>query len=62
MGDPAKEIIRFASEQKCDLIAMGTHGHRFFGDLLLGTTADKVRHAVDIPVLLLRSRKEDDKS
>jgi nucleotide-binding universal stress UspA family protein len=54
MGDPAGEIIRFAQDQRCDLIAMGTHGHRFFGDLLLGTTVDKVRHAVDIPVLLIR--------
>lgn len=56
-GDPASEIIRFADELKVDLIAMSTHGHRFFCDLFYGSTADKVRHMVDIPVLLLKARK-----
>ena len=39
-----------------DLIAMTTHGHRFISDILYGATADKVRHAVDVPVLLLRAK------
>ena len=34
---------------------MSTHGHRFLGDLIYGSTADKVRHTVDIPVLLLKA-------
>jgi nucleotide-binding universal stress UspA family protein len=55
MGDPATEIIRTAEAQDVDLIAMSTHGHRFLADLLLGTTADKVRHLVSVPVLLLRA-------
>ena len=53
-GDPAAEIIRLARELGADLIAMSTHGHRFIGDLLHGSTADKVRHEVAIPVLLLK--------
>jgi len=40
-----------------DLIAMSTHGHRFISDILYGATADKVRHAVEVPVLLLRAGK-----
>ena len=56
MGDPATELIRVASEQQVDLIAMSTHGHRYFADLLHGTTADKVRHLVKVPVLLLRAQ------
>ncbi len=44
-------------ELAVDLIAMSTHGHRFIGDLVYGSTADKVRHLVDIPVLLLKARK-----
>src|SRR5262245_57285195 len=28
-GDPATELIRVAKDQKVDLIAMSTHGHRF---------------------------------
>jgi nucleotide-binding universal stress UspA family protein len=54
-GDPATELIRAAERQGADLIAMSTHGHRFFGDMLFGATADRVRHLVKIPVLLLRA-------
>jgi nucleotide-binding universal stress UspA family protein len=56
MGDPATELIRLAEERKVDLIAMSTHGHRLFNDLLRGTTVSKVRHVVKIPVLLLRAQ------
>ena len=56
MGDPATELIRTAEEQRVDLIAMSTHGHRFLADILHGTTADKVRHLVKVPVLLLRAQ------
>lgn len=54
-GDPARELIRVAEERQVDLIAMSTHGHRFIADLLFGATADKVRHLVKVPVLLLRA-------
>ena len=56
MGDPATELIKTAEEQRVDLIAMSTHGHRFLSDILLGATADKVRHLVKVPVLLLRAQ------
>jgi len=56
LGDPATEIIRTAEARGVDLIAMSTHGHRFLQDLLRGTTVDKVRHLVRIPVLLLRAQ------
>jgi len=56
MGDPATELIRTAEEQEVDLIAMSTHGHRFLADVVHGTTADRVRHLVKVPVLLLRAQ------
>ncbi len=54
MGEPSTEIIKLARAHPVELIAMSTHGHRFVSDLLYGSTADKVRHNVDIPVLLLK--------
>lgn len=57
MGEPAEEIIKLARSQPVELIAMSTHGHRFISDLLYGSTADKVRHHVDVPVLLLKVQK-----
>ena len=55
MGDPATELIRVAQDREVDLIAMSTHGHRFINDLIHGTTVDRVRHLVKVPVLLLRA-------
>jgi nucleotide-binding universal stress UspA family protein len=56
MGDPATELIRIADEERVDLIAMSTHGHRFLNDVIHGTTVDQVRHKVMVPVLLLRGQ------
>jgi nucleotide-binding universal stress UspA family protein len=56
MGDPATELVKVAGDASVDLIAMSTHGHRFLADLLHGTTADRVRHRVNVPVLLLRAK------
>jgi nucleotide-binding universal stress UspA family protein len=56
MGDPSDELIRVSKKENVDLIAMSTHGHRFLSDLIHGTTADRVRHLVKIPVLLLRAQ------
>lgn len=55
-GEPAKEIIKWINQKGCSLVAMSTHGHRFIADLLLGTTASQVQHAVRVPVLLVRGK------
>jgi nucleotide-binding universal stress UspA family protein len=38
------------------LVAMSTHGHRFLADIFLGATATRVRHSIDVPVLLLKAK------
>jgi len=55
-GEPADEIIKWVKQKGCDLVAMSTHGHRFFADMFLGTTATRVRHSISAPVLLLRAK------
>ena len=57
VGDPAPELVKVAGEESVDLIAMSTHGHRFLNDLLRGSTADRVRHNVAVPVLMVRAVK-----
>jgi nucleotide-binding universal stress UspA family protein len=54
-GEPADGIVKVAEERGVDLIAMSTHGHRFLADLILGSTVHKVRHVVNVPVLLMRA-------
>ena len=55
LGDPATELVKVAQEEHVDLIAMSTHGHRFLNDLIRGSTADRVRHRVTMPVLMVRA-------
>ncbi len=55
-GDPVTEIIKWVEQKGCDLVAMSTHGHRFLGDLFLGSTASRVQHSISAPVLLLRAK------
>jgi len=57
-GDPPSQIVACAKNFGCDLIAMSTHGHKFFGDLIFGSVATAVRHMTDIPVLLVPGRKK----
>jgi len=58
LGDPPTEIIRTAEAEKCDLIAMTTHGHRLIGDLIFGSTIHEVRHKATVPVLLVRATEK----
>ena len=37
-----------------DLLVVGSHGHGLVRDLLLGQTVDRVRHGLDIPMLITR--------
>lgn len=56
-GEPAKEIAAAAERERCDLIAMATHGHRLLEDVVKGSTATALRHATKIPVLMVRAEK-----
>lgn len=56
-GDPAGEIVAAAERERCDLIAMATHGHRFLADVVYGSVADEVRHRSRVPVLLVRGER-----
>ncbi len=55
LGDPPTQILKTAQREKCDLIAMTTHGHRLIGDLIYGSTIHTVRHKAMVPVLLVRA-------
>lgn len=56
LGNPPDEILKTAEAHGCTLIAMGSHGHRFFQDILFGSTISKVRHLTKLPVLLVKTK------
>jgi nucleotide-binding universal stress UspA family protein len=49
-GDPAREIVRTAQDQTCDLIVLPTHGYGALGRFLLGSVTAKVLHSSECPV------------
>lgn len=53
LGEPSKEIVNIAEKEKCDLIAMASHGHRFLADLFLGSAIEAVRHRASVPILVV---------
>ncbi|MEZ5403083.1 MAG: Nramp family divalent metal transporter [Bryobacteraceae bacterium] len=55
---PGDEIVKVAAEVRPDLIVMGAHGHKWWKDLVLGTTIESVRHAVKAPVLIVRDEAD----
>jgi nucleotide-binding universal stress UspA family protein len=54
VGPVAETIVRHAKDKRCDLIYIGTRGMSEMGKALLGSTATKVLHISDIPVLLVK--------
>jgi len=54
VGDPAEEIVKFAADEQCDMIAMGTHGHTALANLVMGSVATKVVAVSKVPVLLVK--------
>ena len=53
-SNPKNEIIRYAERVRPDLLIMGAHGHKRLKDLIFGNTIDPVRHALNVPILVVR--------
>jgi manganese transport protein len=52
--DRAGRLIRQLKNDPVDLLVVGSHGHGLVRDLLFGQTVDKVRHNLQIPMLIAR--------
>jgi nucleotide-binding universal stress UspA family protein len=56
-GSAGEEIIKAEGEMHPDMVVMSTHGHSGFGRWEHGSIADKVLHAGNTPLLLVRPRQ-----
>ena len=54
-GKPNKALPQIINEGDFDILVMGTHGHTGFKDLLFGTTVDKLRHKISIPLFIVKN-------
>ena len=54
LGHAAREIVTEAKERGADVIVMGSRGRGDLAGLVLGSTAHKVIHLTDRPVMVVR--------
>jgi nucleotide-binding universal stress UspA family protein len=58
--DPASAIVSFAERHPdVAMVVMSTHGRGGLSRWLLGSVAEKVLHALPVPLLLVRSREDE---
>ncbi len=54
-GKPNRVIPEIINSEKFDVLVMGTHGHTGIKDLIFGTTVDKLRHKISIPLFIVKN-------
>ena len=54
VGPVAETLVKHARDKRCELIYIGTRGMSELGKALVGSTATKVLHISDVPVLLVK--------
>lgn len=50
-GEPAREIVKYATRHGVDLIVLGTHGRSGVSRVLLGSVSERVARTAPCPVL-----------
>ena len=58
-GEPEFQLAKEINEGSYDLVAMGTHGHKGFKDLLYGSVSTSLKHHVKTPLLLVKGSLQD---
>lgn len=56
-GAPSSSIAGVVTDKKIDFLVMGSHGHKVLKDLIFGTTVNRVRHLVNVPVLVVKAQR-----
>ncbi|MFH1177498.1 MAG: Nramp family divalent metal transporter [Acidobacteriota bacterium] len=52
-GEPVEQLGALIAEHGPDLVVLGSHGHRGVADLVHGTTVERLRHRIKVPVLVV---------
>lgn len=53
-GDPVRALAELITRHQADIAVFGSHGHRGIRDLIFGTTANRVKDRVAIPILIAK--------
>jgi nucleotide-binding universal stress UspA family protein len=58
-GDVADRILETIARERIDLVVMGTHGHKGFSRLAVGSVTEQLIHLAVCPVLVVSHPKKD---
>lgn len=56
LGREDQEIIQYAKDKTFDLMVIGAHGHYYFHEYFLGTTAESIVKNAPCPVLVVKKK------
>jgi nucleotide-binding universal stress UspA family protein len=59
LGHPVSEILRFATDERIDLVVMGTHGRGPLGHMVMGSVAERVVRHAPCPVLTVHEAERE---
>jgi len=59
LGHPVSEILRFATDERVELIVMGTHGRGPLGHMVMGSVAERVVRHAPCPVLTVHEAERE---
>ena len=57
VGDVGDELKKYAAQENCDLLIIGTHGHKGLEKTLFGSIAEEVLKSAPCPVLTVNPFK-----
>jgi nucleotide-binding universal stress UspA family protein len=57
VGDPSEAILRIIHERDIGMVIVASHGRGFLGRVVVGSVADRVARAADVPVLVIHPHR-----
>ncbi|MBO7174107.1 MAG: universal stress protein [Burkholderiaceae bacterium] len=55
IGNPGEEIGQYAARTGLDVLVLGSHGYGRFMSAVMGSTAMRIAHASNVPLLIVRN-------
>lgn len=52
-GDPSRALLEAIDKEEADLVVMGSHGRREWGNLFMGSVSQRVIHDARVPVVIV---------
>jgi len=58
-GDPGDVILEAAKALHADIIALGSHSHKWLENIIMGSVTEKVLHHTSIPLFIIPTNKHN---